>query len=49
VIPRYIAYGLGVLAFSNLLVGAADKKLDEAAPKVEVPASEAVTKDEVKQ
>lgn len=41
VIPRYIAYGLGTLAFSSLLIGAADKKLDEAAPTA--AASEAIT------
>jgi hypothetical protein len=44
--PRFIGYGLGVLAFSKILFGrvqvAGDGKFDSAAPTV--PASEAVTK-----
>lgn len=31
VVPRYIAYGLGTLAFSTVLIGKVDTELDEAA------------------
>jgi hypothetical protein len=41
-IPRYIAYGLATVAFSNILLGQALVVTDPAAP--DVPASEAVTK-----
>jgi hypothetical protein len=48
VLPRYIGYGLGVLAFSNLLVGKADSALSEQTAKVETVESEAKTKPEKK-
>lgn len=49
-VPRVVAYGLGVLAFSNLFIGAADQQLDNndaqaAAPAREVPKSEAITEE----
>jgi hypothetical protein len=43
-IPRYIAYGLATVAFSNILLGQALIVTDPAAP--DVVASEAVTKTE---
>lgn len=41
--PHDIAFVLGVVAFSNVLVGRADKALEPAAPAA--PASEAVTQE----
>jgi hypothetical protein len=41
-IPKYIAYGLATIAFSNIFIGKAAEFTDPAAPAV--PASEAVTK-----
>jgi hypothetical protein len=47
-VPQYIAWGLGILTFSNLLIGAADQQLGQldqppAAPTNVIPISEAIT------
>jgi hypothetical protein len=45
VVPRYIAYGLGVVAFSTILIGKAEAATaDPAAPTSAISASEAITK-----
>ncbi len=41
--PKVLGYVLAVSAFSKILLGEADRKLDEAAPEKPVPASEAIT------